>query len=142
MAAPLIAGNRLDTMSSQTISILTQPALLKVNQDPAGLQAVRVQVFGKRTNFSDVYGDPLARWEHEVWAKPLLLYPGQFIQWGFALALVNHGNSEATVTASMSALAKTFPKSVPLYSVSVCVCVCVCVYQYYNIIWLGIWVAW
>lgn len=45
-----------------------------------------------------------------MWAKPLLLYPGQYQQYGFALALVNHANKSAKVVAHMSAVAKVFPK--------------------------------
>ena len=46
-----------------------------------GIQAVRTQVFGAATNFTDVYGDGLTRWEQEVWAKPLLVHPGDYQQW-------------------------------------------------------------
>jgi|EP01049_Picozoa_sp_SAG25_P003562 hypothetical protein len=88
MASPIISGNRLDRMSNQTIGILTNAAMLKVNQDSAGIQGVRTQRFGARTNFSDVYGSALSRWEQEVWVKPLLLHPGDYQQWGFAIALV------------------------------------------------------
>ena len=34
--------------------------------------------------FAMADGDPLSRWEQEVWAKPLLMYPGSFYQYGFA----------------------------------------------------------
>merc|ERR1712224_1059085 len=78
-----------------------------------GLQATRIQRFGARLNGSDVYGDPWARWEHEVWAKPLLLYPGSFQPYGFALALVNHASANATVTADTAALSKAYPKFLP-----------------------------
>ena len=104
MAAPIIAGNRLDRMDNETVTILTHPGLLKVNQDPMGMQATRIQTFGQRINFTDVYGDPLARWEQEVWAKPLLYNPGQLYQYGFALALVNHGTVNTTVTARTDVL--------------------------------------
>ena len=55
--------------------------------------------------FADVYGDALARWEREVWAKPLA-------GGALALALVNHANSSAVVTASLSAVPTVFPKAV------------------------------
>jgi len=113
MAAPIIAGNRLDRMDNETVTILTHPGLLKVNQDPMGMQATRIQTFGQRINFTDVYGDPLARWEQEVWAKPLLYNPGQLYQYGFALALVNHGTVNATVTARTDVLARAYPKYLP-----------------------------
>lgn len=66
MAAPLIAGNNLANMSNETVAILTHPGILRINQDPLGIQGIRIQTFGQQTNFSDVYGDPLVRWEHEV----------------------------------------------------------------------------
>eukprot|EP00040_Diaphanoeca_grandis_P007402 m.40802 g.40802 ORF g.40802 m.40802 type:complete len:446 (-) comp18619_c0_seq1:54-1391(-) len=110
MAAPLITGNLLDQMNNQTLSILTHPGLLKINQDALGMQAIRIEHFGARINFSDVYGDPLTRWEQEVWAKPLLLYPGQYQPYGFALALINHATTSVRVEASMAAVAKVFPK--------------------------------
>eukprot|EP01045_Picozoa_sp_COSAG04_P023561 COSAG04_NODE_2819_length_3535_cov_6.638242_1_plen_764_part_00 len=114
MASPLIAGNRLDRMDSRARAILTHPGLIKVNQDPMGIQGIRIQTFGARHNFSDVYGDPLVRYDQEVWAKPMLLYPGQLIQYGFALALVNHDNtSNVTVTASTDVLAAAFPDYLP-----------------------------
>ena len=110
MASPLIAGHNLERMTNDTLGILSHRGLIRVNQDPLGIQATRIQRFGARTNFSDVYGDPLARWEQEVWARPLLYYPGQYQPYGFALALVNHGNTSVNITASTDALAAAFPK--------------------------------
>ncbi|UXY20248.1 ricin-type beta-trefoil lectin domain protein [Streptomyces cynarae] len=52
--APLLAGNDLTTMTSETASILTDPEVVAVDQDPRGLQGVKVaedttglQVYGK-----------------------------------------------------------------------------------------------
>ncbi|KOG37230.1 alpha-galactosidase D [Streptomyces resistomycificus] len=52
--APLLAGNNLTTMSTQTRDILTNPEVIAVDQDPRGLQGVKVaedagglQVYGK-----------------------------------------------------------------------------------------------
>lgn len=52
--APLLAGNDLTTMTSQTASILKNPEVVAVDQDPRGLQGVKVaedttglQVYGK-----------------------------------------------------------------------------------------------
>ncbi|MDX3799259.1 ricin-type beta-trefoil lectin domain protein [Streptomyces sp. AK04-3B] len=52
--APLLAGNNLATMSAETRDILTNPEVLAVDQDPRGLQGVKVaedtrnlQVYGK-----------------------------------------------------------------------------------------------
>jgi hypothetical protein len=52
--APLLAGNDLTTMTSETASILKNPEVVAVDQDPRGLQGVKVaedttglQVYGK-----------------------------------------------------------------------------------------------
>lgn len=52
--APLLAGNNTTTMSTQTRDILTNPEVIAVDQDPRGLQGVKVaedttglQVYGK-----------------------------------------------------------------------------------------------
>ncbi|OKK16159.1 alpha-galactosidase [Streptomyces sp. CB00455] len=52
--APLLAGNNLATMSAETRDILTSPEVLAIDQDPRGLQGVKVsedtrnlQVYGK-----------------------------------------------------------------------------------------------
>ena len=112
MASPLIAGNRLDRMSNKTIEILTHPKVLKINQDPLVMQATRIGYSGAMTTFTDVYGDPLTRWEQEVWVKPLLRYPGRSYPtpYGFALALVNHATTNVTVTADTLAITKAYPK--------------------------------
>jgi alpha-galactosidase len=55
MAAPLLAGNDLTSMSAQTLAILTNPEVIAVDQDPAGEQGI--QVAGSSTN--------------QVWCKPL-----------------------------------------------------------------------
>jgi alpha-galactosidase len=55
LAAPLISGNDLATMSQETLSILTNPEVVAVDQDPAGNEGYRVSQEG-----------PL-----QVWVKPL-----------------------------------------------------------------------
>ena len=111
MAAPLIAGNDLTRMNDSIASILSHRGLIAVNQDALGVQAARLQRSGPRINFTDVYGDPLARWEREAWVKPLLLFPGNYQQFGFAIGLVNHGREKVTVSFSeWDVLARTFPK--------------------------------
>lgn len=77
MAAPLIAGNDLTTMSAQTLAILTNPEVIAVDQDPAGEQGI--QVTGSDTN--------------QIWCKPL----------GFdfstkAVALFNNNSNAANIT--------------------------------------------
>ena len=55
MSAPLLAGNDLTTMSAQTASILTNPELIAVDQDPAGEQGTALP--NTATN--------------QIWVKPL-----------------------------------------------------------------------
>jgi alpha-galactosidase len=55
LAAPLIAGNDLTQMKPENIGILTNPEVIGVDQDPAGIQGQRVAEEG-----------PL-----ETWVKPL-----------------------------------------------------------------------
>jgi alpha-galactosidase len=55
LAAPLFAGNDLENMSGATLGILTNPEVLSIDQDPAGIQGHRVWQEGPR----------------EVWMKPL-----------------------------------------------------------------------
>jgi alpha-galactosidase len=58
-AAPLIAGNNLTNMSQATLATLTNPEVIAVDQDPAGVQGTRVSsVAGPGGNL-------------EVWCKPL-----------------------------------------------------------------------
>ena len=46
LAAPLIAGNNLTTMTPKTLAILTNPEVIAVDQDPAGIQGHRVMEQG------------------------------------------------------------------------------------------------
>ncbi len=55
LAAPLLAGNDLSTMTSETAAILTHRGVIAIDQDPAGRQGDRVRAEG-----------PL-----EIWARPL-----------------------------------------------------------------------
>jgi alpha-galactosidase len=86
MAAPLIAGNNVITMSSDTLAVLTNSEAIAVDQDPAGEQAERV---GGIVDTA------------EVWSKPL----------GYdfmtrAVALLNRSsNSSAVITCNWTNLA-------------------------------------
>lgn len=77
LAAPLIAGNDLRNMTSETLAILTAPEVIAVNQDALGIQGTRV-----------VKMDYL-----EVWAREL---SGNT----FAVALFNRGNETESITAN------------------------------------------
>jgi alpha-galactosidase len=78
MAAPLIAGNDVRSMSSETRDILTAPEIIAVDQDPAGNQGIRVRDDG----------------DLEVWAKT------QAAAGVRAVALFNRGASSADITVS------------------------------------------
>jgi alpha-galactosidase len=74
LAAPLIAGNDLATMSKETLSVLGAREVISVDQDPLGVQGFRYLTLGAL----------------EVWLKPL--------QGGdVALAFLNRGPSPAQV---------------------------------------------
>jgi alpha-galactosidase len=75
LAAPLISGNDLSTMSPETLSVLTNPEVLAVDQDPAGTEGYRVSEEG-----------PL-----QVWVKPLA-------GGSTAVGLFNAGESTMPVT--------------------------------------------
>jgi len=72
LAAPLIAGNDLRTMSDDTREILTNREVIAVDQDPLGREATRVY----------------ARELVEVWVKPLKAG-------GCAVAVFNRGRMDA-----------------------------------------------
>lgn len=55
LAAPLIAGNDLRTMDAETVNILTNSEVIKVNQDKLGVQALKYKDEG----------------DFEIWFKPL-----------------------------------------------------------------------
>jgi len=75
LAAPLIAGNDLRTMSKETISILTNKEVLSIDQDSLGVQGY------KFINFNDL----------EVWVKPLKNDQ-------LAVCFLNRGETTAKVT--------------------------------------------
>jgi alpha-galactosidase len=81
MAAPLIAGNDITTMSADVRTVLTDPDVLAVNQDSLGRQAQRVRDNG----------------DTEVWAKTLGDGSG-------AVALLNRSDSTATVSTTATGI--------------------------------------
>ncbi|MFM9607452.1 alpha-galactosidase [Streptomyces sp. V2] len=77
MAAPLMAGNDIRTMSADVSAILRNPRLLAVNQDPLGAGGRRVRDDGNT----------------EVFAKPLA-------DGSVAVGLFNRGSATATVSTT------------------------------------------
>jgi alpha-galactosidase len=80
MAAPLIAGNDVRTMSAATKAVLLNPEVIAVDQDSLGAQGILVW-------------EP--RPELQVWAKPLR-------DGSRAVALLNRSSSADTITAYFS----------------------------------------
>jgi len=89
MAAPLIAGNDVATMSQQTRDILLNRDVIAINQDAAGVQGHRVWKQG----------------DLEVWSKPLA-------DGGRAVILWNRGTQPASITADWGMLG--YPRSLKL----------------------------
>jgi alpha-galactosidase len=81
LAAPLIAGNDIRSMSTTTKAILTNPDVIAVNQDPLGKQGTRVA-----TPSSNL----------EVWSKQM---SGTNVR---AVALFNRSGSAASITVKWS----------------------------------------
>ena len=81
LAAPLLAGNDLRSVPSETLKILTNKDVIAIDQDPLGKQATRVAKNG----------------DLEVWARPLA-------DGGEAVGLFNRGPAAAKVTASKADL--------------------------------------
>jgi alpha-galactosidase len=79
LAAPLLAGNDLNTASPNIMQILLNKEVIAIDQDPLGKQAKRVSKDGNL----------------EIWARPLK-------DGAYAVGLFNRGASSAKVTARWS----------------------------------------
>jgi alpha-galactosidase len=75
MAAPLMAGNDIRSMSSETRDILTNKEVIAVDQDPLGRQGRRVK----------------RRGDTEIWSK-------EMTDGSRAVALLNRGSAETRIT--------------------------------------------
>ena len=80
MAAPLMAGNDLGAMSDDTRKILTNPDVIAVDQDSAGIQGTLVQE-----------GPPAV----QVWSRPLK-------DGSYAVVLLNRAEVPTEITAYWS----------------------------------------
>ena len=89
LAAPLLAGNDLRSMTAETKAILTNPEVIAVDQDAKGVQGHRVWDEG-----------PL-----EIWAKPLA-------DGSAAVGLFNRGESELKMTLELKLTGVTGPARV------------------------------
>jgi alpha-galactosidase len=80
-AAPLVIGSDVRKLSPKSVDILTKPAVLAIDQDPAGVQAVRVGPAGTT----------------ETWLKRLA-------DGSRAVVLLNRGDAPKILTAQASSL--------------------------------------
>ncbi len=84
MASPLIAGNDMTSVSKETLEILTNEELIKINQDPLVYQARRVVDKG----------------DLEIWAKPLIsTMSGQV-----AIALLNRSSKSEDMVLDLKTI--------------------------------------
>src|SRR5204862_7438393 len=81
LAAPLLAGNDLRSMSPETVAILTNRDVIAIDQDPLGKQGHRLRADGAI----------------EVWTRPLA-------SGAQAVALFNRGQSPARISVRWSEL--------------------------------------
>jgi alpha-galactosidase len=86
LAAPLLAGNDLRTMSLETLAILTNKEVIRVDQDPLGKQATRALV-----------SPDSASVRQEIWTRPLA-------NGAWAVAAFNRGLDSAAVEIDFTAL--------------------------------------
>jgi alpha-galactosidase len=84
MAAPLLCGNDIRSMSQTTKDILLNSEVIAVDQDPAGIQGTRISASNGL----------------EVWCKPL----GSANGTTKAVALLNRNGSTANITVNFSSI--------------------------------------
>lgn len=86
--SPLLIGCDVTNIDTVTLSILTAPEVIAVNQDPLGIQGKKVSIVNNGAQ--------------EVWAGPLS-------DGSVAVVLLNRGNTTATITANWADIG--FPAS-------------------------------
>jgi len=89
LAAPLLAGNDLRSMSAETKALLTNREVIEVNQDPLGVQGRKVRDDGME----------------EVWAKPLS-------RAATSVVFLNRGESSVRMQVRFSELGMNGPQAV------------------------------
>ncbi len=97
MASPLLLGNDLTTMTSETKSIVANKEMIAVDQDPLVYQARRIKDDG----------------DLEVWAKPLQ----STISGKIAVALLNRSNTKQTIEFNIDALGLYAQKGFTVHNV-------------------------
>lgn len=86
--SPLLMGNNIDKLSPADLSLLNNPAVIAVSQDPAGSAAVRVWRY--YVNDTDQYGQG----EISMWS-------GQLAGGDQLVVLLNAGNSSRRMNATL-----------------------------------------
>ncbi len=81
LAAPLLAGNDIRSMTTETAAVLLNKEVIAIDQDPLGKQGTRVTKNG----------------DLEIWSRPLA-------NGGLAVGLFNRGAATADITARWSEL--------------------------------------
>lgn len=81
MAAPLILGNDITDMTKETLDIITNREMIAVDQDPLGIQGLRLKKEG----------------DLQYWFKPL-------VDGDWAFCIVNTGDAAVTVPVDWTAL--------------------------------------
>jgi len=87
MKSPLIMGNSLDKITAQSLSILMNPAVIAINQDPAGSSGQRVWRF-------DTDKDKYGRGEISLWT-------GSLANGDQVVALLNASPSDMMMNATL-----------------------------------------
>jgi alpha-galactosidase len=87
--SPLLMGNDLRTISASTLTILNNPAVIAVNQDPYGRSVTRI-----RRDIEGVAKDKYGVGEIHVWSGPL--YGGDQV-----VVLLNAGDEDAEISATL-----------------------------------------
>ncbi|KAK9368823.1 glycoside hydrolase superfamily [Lipomyces kononenkoae] len=87
--SPLFMGNDVNVMDAKALSILNNPAVIAVSQDPLGVPAIRRWRY--YVNDTDQYGQG----EIQMWSGPL--YGGDQL-----VILLNAGNSARKMTATLA----------------------------------------
>ena len=88
MAAPLILGNDITNMTPETLAIITNREMIAVDQDPLGIQGLRLKKDG----------------DLQYWFKPLS-------DGDWAFCILNTGDAAVTVTVDWTALEVNDPLS-------------------------------
>jgi alpha-galactosidase len=117
LAAPLMAGNDIREMSESVRDILTAPEVIKVNQDPRGIQGYKVYDNGDH----EIYNKPLQDGTtavlllNKLWAREDL---GYFIDSFTAKNISQHGVMFMKVGSAGPELPAPAPVSLDKYTVT------------------------